>query len=150
MGMAWGLCRDPPRFDRSSHPRLGSIGSRDTAETGDMTQVQGNLWTMSDGEVPRGVDHVVSKSEELAARFERHVPGSDGIRDATALRALQSAFVLRARPIEASPRRLRRRGPRVILGPRLEPLLALPAKRHGSGIEGSNRPRPAESGYCCV
>lgn len=46
--------------------------------------------------MPRTIDEIINQAEKLAARFEDHEPGADDIRDATALRELRRAFLVRA------------------------------------------------------
>lgn len=47
--------------------------------------------------MPRTVDQIINQAEELAARFESHEPGTEDIKDATALRELRQAFLARAK-----------------------------------------------------
>lgn len=46
--------------------------------------------------MPRTIDEIISQAEELAARFEDHVPDADNVQDASALRKLRNAFLARA------------------------------------------------------
>lgn len=46
--------------------------------------------------MPRTIDEIISRAEELAARFEDHEPDADEVRDANALRELRHAFLARA------------------------------------------------------
>lgn len=46
--------------------------------------------------MPRTIEEIISRAEELAMRFEDHNPDTDGIRDATALHELRLAFLARA------------------------------------------------------
>lgn len=46
--------------------------------------------------MPRTIDEIINQAEELAARFEDHVPDADDFRDASALRELRNAFLARA------------------------------------------------------
>ncbi|MGF1617055.1 MAG: hypothetical protein ACFCU2_04510 [Acidimicrobiia bacterium] len=46
--------------------------------------------------MPRTIDQIIARAEELAARFEEHEPAPEGIRDAEALRPVRGAFLARA------------------------------------------------------
>lgn len=46
--------------------------------------------------MPRTIDQIITRAEELAARFEEHGPAPEAIRDAEALRRVRSAFLARA------------------------------------------------------
>ncbi|CAN5865113.1 hypothetical protein BH23ACT4_BH23ACT4_10720 [soil metagenome] len=46
--------------------------------------------------MPRTIDEIINRAEELAARFEDHEPEADDVRDASALRELRHAFLARA------------------------------------------------------
>jgi hypothetical protein len=46
--------------------------------------------------MPRTADQIINQAEELAARFEDHLPDADDVRDARALRELRHAFLARA------------------------------------------------------
>jgi len=46
--------------------------------------------------MPRTADEIISRAEELAARFEDHEPDAEDIKDASALRELRQAFLARA------------------------------------------------------
>jgi hypothetical protein len=46
--------------------------------------------------MPRTADQIINQAEELAARFEDHLPDADDVRDASALRELRHAFLARA------------------------------------------------------
>jgi hypothetical protein len=46
--------------------------------------------------MPRTIDEIINRAEDLAARFEHHEPPADDTRDATALRELRRAFLARA------------------------------------------------------
>jgi hypothetical protein len=46
--------------------------------------------------MPRSIKEILEQADELADRFERHEPDPDNIADATALRALRTAFLERA------------------------------------------------------
>lgn len=46
--------------------------------------------------VPRTIDQIITRAEELAARFEKHEPTPEAIRDAEALRRVRNAFLARA------------------------------------------------------
>lgn len=52
--------------------------------------------------MPRTIDEIVSRADELAARFESHQPKPEAIKDAKALREVRKAFLARA----ASERRV--------------------------------------------
>lgn len=46
--------------------------------------------------MPRTAEEIINQAEELAARFENHEPDADDVRDASALRELRQAFLIRA------------------------------------------------------
>lgn len=46
--------------------------------------------------MPRTIEEIISKAEELAARFEEHEPDSERLLGAAALRELRDAFLTRA------------------------------------------------------
>lgn len=46
--------------------------------------------------MPRTIDQIITRAEELAVRFEEHEPAPEGIRDAEALRQVRKAFLARA------------------------------------------------------
>lgn len=46
--------------------------------------------------MPRTADEIINRAEELAARFEDHQPDADDIKDASVLRELRQAFLVRA------------------------------------------------------
>jgi hypothetical protein len=46
--------------------------------------------------MPRTIDQIISRAEELAARFEEHEPAPEAISDAEALRRVRNAFLARA------------------------------------------------------
>lgn len=46
--------------------------------------------------MPRTIDQIVSRAEELAVRFEQHEPVDDAVEDAILLRDLRKAFLARA------------------------------------------------------
>jgi hypothetical protein len=46
--------------------------------------------------MPRTIDEIITRAEELAARFEEHEPVPEAIRDAEALRRVRNAFLARA------------------------------------------------------
>ncbi|MPZ53233.1 MAG: hypothetical protein GEU79_10965 [Acidimicrobiia bacterium] len=46
--------------------------------------------------MPRTIDEIIERAEDLAARFENHEPADDDIRDASALREVRRAFLTRA------------------------------------------------------
>lgn len=46
--------------------------------------------------MPRTIDEIINRAEDLAARFEEHEPDPDDVKDASALRELRQAFLGRA------------------------------------------------------
>lgn len=46
--------------------------------------------------LPRTIDEIINRAEELTARFEDYDPDADDLQDASALRELRQAFLARA------------------------------------------------------
>lgn len=46
--------------------------------------------------MPRTINEIINQAEEMAAQFEQHDPGSNAVRDATALREVRNALIVRA------------------------------------------------------
>ncbi len=46
--------------------------------------------------MPRTIDQIIARAEELASRFEEHESAPDAVRDAEALRRVRNAFLARA------------------------------------------------------